>query len=221
MKRYPWLCLSLSVIITLCVAGAAVAGASAYRLHTTGSLQIFLPSADDISRVMYRDASNRWQTMPVTTSEGIVKIPVNAENIAGGQTVLLLEVPAHVDLDDHNPPEVASLEIDGKSYGSTERVNLGGVGAPPGRLRVEIVDDKNWLQRRSLSISANGRRFDARGEGVSFERMGPQRAVVTVDLPVIFEDLTRDNHLTISMDDYAIDEASLNCTVTLQRRTTW
>ncbi|MFO7945423.1 MAG: hypothetical protein R6V19_01215 [Armatimonadota bacterium] len=216
MKQYPRLSLCLTIIISLCLTGAAVAGASAYRVHTTGSLQLFLPAAEGLSRVMYRDASNTWQPMQVTTSEGVAEISVNAEKIRGGRTVLLLDVADHVDLDDREPPQVRSLQIDGKSYGATSRVDLGGVDAPPDRLRVEIADDKNWLRRRSLSISANGRRIDPRSDAVALARRGPRKAVIVVNLSGIFENLSRDNHLTISMDDYAIDDTSLTCTVTFK-----
>lgn len=200
------LCLGL-----LCTAAAQP---YAYQIHTTGSLDLLVPRGGQADETIYfRDASGDWRPADARKTDGAVAVSIYAEQLDGGQTILLFGRPAHVNLDDSRPPEIVSLRVDGKTYSPATDLDLGGVGAAPEEIRVEVRDEKNALRRKSLFVSINGRRYDVRTPGVEFERTGTRSAVITVNPRRALDTLSRSNHVMIGIDDYAIDDEALTFTV--------
>ncbi len=216
---------AISLIVALIAAVALVTcGAwadrapktAAYRLQTTGNVQLSLPPIADLTQVLYRDASGKWSSLPVDISDDALHLRIEVAKIKNGRTMIILNVPEGVNMDDQEPPRVVRFEIDGKDHGTVQTVALGGVEMAPRNITVEVKDDLNSLQTRSLLVTVNGRRYTLRDAGVSFERISPKHGIVSVDVGELLDSMSSDNTVTVRIDDYALDEDSLNCSLSFR-----
>jgi len=186
---------------------------AAYRVRTTSNVQLLLPVVTDLSRVLYRDAAGQWTPLPVEVLEQTLRVKIDVGSIKNGRTMLVLNVPDDVNLNDDEPPEVVRFEVDGRDHGAVTEVALGGVEQPPRQVRVEVRDKLNSLDASSLKVTANGKQRAQGAPGVAFESLGPDRGVVSLDLAKLIETASNDNSISIVIDDRALDEKSLRCSL--------
>ena len=197
---------------------AAVAGDKApvrtYQLELMAPVDIRLPIEGDIREVRYRNADGKWRLLPTKVEGAVLHVHVDLPDVRDGRTTLLLGAPEGVDLDDCEPPGVVRFEVDGVAYGSVDTVALGGVEATPATMSVEVRDALNPLRRESLSVVVNGRQLaaDATSE-VSFDSRSERHAVITVDLKALLKAPRRDNSVTLTIDDCAVDDRRLTCSL--------
>jgi len=191
-------------------------GVQIYRLQTMGSLAISLPVEADDTQVMYRNAGGTWTVVPGSIKNGLLQMDIDLANIKNGRTVLMLGVSKRINLDDQEPPEVARFVVDGHCYGAVSSVAMGGVEKAPQKLVIEVADKLNWLQTKSLRASVNGKSCELRDPGVSLERLSPKRGIITLDLEQLMETLRQQNNVSVRIDDYAIDEEALVCTLSFR-----
>jgi hypothetical protein len=209
--------LAIGVVAFMCPADAAPA-AEVFSLVTTHNVEVCMPATCDQQQVLYRDTDHGWRTMPVeTTTDGMMRLQIDVSKISQGRTLLVLGAPAGTNMADREPPAVVQITIDGQDYGSVDRVALGGVEAAPRTLAIEIQDELSMLRTRSLLVSINGRRHALRDPGVELQRLSSRRAIVVLELSKLISQLATDNMIRVSMDDYALDEAALNCYISFRR----
>ena len=181
-----------------------------YSLRMMGSLRISVPGAAPGAEVRYRNADRRWVPISGSSSDGVLTVDLSPADVPDGHTLLLVGVPNGVDLDDHTPPRVIGLSVDGIAYTPASHLALGGVDALPRRITIEVADDQSPLRRSTLRIAANGRPVRPRGPGVEYRPLGSRRAQIDLDVPALLGEGARQNTITVGIDDYAIDEGSLD-----------
>ncbi len=220
--RYASLTTALVICCVAMISAAYAAGASraasiqVYRLQTMGSLTISLPVDADVEQVMYRNAAGKWTIVPGRIEKGVLRMDLDLADIKCGRTMLVLGAPRWVNLDDQEPPAVVCFDVDGKCYGRVTSLPLGGVERAPEELAIRVEDDLNWLRTRSLRVTANGRSFRLSHPGISFERSSAKSGTIVVDLKALMPTVLRENNVSIHIDDYAIDEDALTCTLSFR-----
>ncbi len=213
------LMLALIAVVALATCSAWAGRApktAAYRLQTTGNVQLSLPPIPDLTQVLYRDASGKWSSLPVDISGDTLHLQIDVAKIKNGRTMIVLNVPEGVNMDDQEPPRVVRFEIDGKDHGTVQTIALGGIEMAPRNITIEVEDDLNRLQTRSLLVTVNGRRYTLRDAGVSFERLSPEHGIIAVDVAKLLDSMSSDNTVTVRIDDYALDEDALNCSLSFR-----
>ena len=219
---FPRQVLSALTLIVLVAAAGGIAAAEnsptvvAYRLQTTGNVQLSLPTPSEVSEILYRDVRGQWSTLPVEITDSTLRLRIEVKKIKNGRTMIVLNVPKRVNMDDSEPPKVVRFNVDGHAYGSTRTVALGGIEMAPRRIEIEVKDELNWLRTRSLLVTVNGKRHTLRDAGVAYERISPKHAIITLDMPQLLEGMTSDNTVTLTIDDYALDEDALNCSLSFR-----
>ncbi len=218
MRAIPLvLALTAAAALMSCVAWAGRAPqTAAYRLQTTGNVQLSLPPVADLNQVLYRDASGKWSALPVEISGDTLHLRIEVGKIKNGRTMIVLNVPRNVNMDDQEPPKVVRFEIDGKNHGTVESIALGGIEMAPRKMTVEVKDELNRLRTSSLMVTVNGKRYGRRDVGVSYERVSPKQAIIAVEVAKLLDTMSSDNTVTVRIDDYALDEAALNCSLSFR-----
>lgn len=205
------------VLITVATATALFAqsagSGAVYRLHTTGNVRLSVPDEIGAATVIYRNAMGKWKTLPIEECDGVLRMHISMDMLKNGQTMIVIDPPQGVDMEDQEPPRVESFEIDGKEFGPVTKVDLGGVQSAPGLVRISVADDLNALRTRTLQVSVNGRRYKLRDEGISFLRPSSKQGTIVIDVGRILDGMSADNAVTVSIDDYALDVASLTCSL--------
>lgn len=200
----------IALVAAAQLASAQTRGPQMYSLRMMGSLRLSVPVTEDGAQVRYRDARNRWVALPGTIRDGVATVDLSPAAVPEGRTLLLVGVPANLNLDDSTPPRVSSITIDGEDYGPRERLDLGGVDALPRRITIELADDQSALRRSTLRVAANGRPLARHDAGLKYAALGSRRARVDLDVPALLGEGTRHNTITLSIDDYALDDNSLD-----------
>ncbi len=220
MKYLRFVAIAVAVSLALSVLAASGARSApavqVYRLQTMGSLTISLPVEAELSRVMYRNAAGAWTVVPGCIKNGLLQMDIDLADIKNGRTILVLGVSKRVNLDDQEPPAVVRFEVDGASYGAVSSVAMGGVEKAPQKLVIEVKDELNWLRIKTLCVSVNGKSFELSHPGLSFERLSPKSGIITVDLKQLMAAVRRQNNVSVRIDDYAIDEDALACTLSFR-----
>ena len=217
--RVALILVAVTAVLVLAVAGVPAQKApevAAYSLQTTGNVQLTLPTVADLSDVLYRDATGGWSPLDVTLIDGALQLRIEVAKIKNGRTMVLLNIPKGVNLDDIEPPHVLSFQVDGREYGPIETVALGGVEMSPRTVRLEVKDELNKLQTRSMAVTVNGRRYKLRDAGVELERVSSRQAVITLDISQLLKGMSSDNTISVSIDDYALDQDALNASLSFR-----
>ena len=211
-------CLPLLLTFTAVVAVTGLSAQEhsalvAYRLQTTGDVRLTVPTSANPSAVIFRDARDKWQPADVQVTDGVMQVKLQADQLKSGRTILVLQVPSHVNLDDKEPPEVIAFTVDGRNYGPVRRVALGGVEFAPRHMSVEVADKLNSLRTRTLRVMVNSRPYRLRDAGISFERYGPRHGLISVELDKLMGDMRAENNISVIIDDYGLTDGPLQCTL--------
>jgi hypothetical protein len=208
----------LLLVITVFVITAPIfaqgrSTANTYHVQTTGDLTLTLPIPEHTPRIIFRDADFKWQSLEVQMADGKMQLYLDVTRLGNGRTILGINVPEHVNLEDREPPQVLRFIVDDKDYGPVRNVSLGGVEASPRRLSIEVADQMNWLRSGTLRVTINGRSYRLRDSGIEFERFGPKRGVISVALDELITETRDNNSVQVSIDDYGLTDKPLQCTL--------
>jgi hypothetical protein len=129
--------------------------------------------------------------------------------LVGGRTLLVLDPPHGLQLDDADPPALVQCLLDGADAGTGPTLDLGGIEKPPQTLSLRIRDAHNALAAETLAISVNGTRVATGAAGVHLERTGPKEAAVTMDLTRLGLDSVVRNTLSLSIADCSLEAPPL------------
>jgi len=199
---------------TLAAVAAEQASVKTFHVEMMAPVDITLPIQGSGGQVRYRNSEGRWRPVPTTVDHGVLHLHLDLPDIRDGHTTLLLGAPAGVDLDDCSPPRVVRFDVDQVSYGPVTAVSLGGVARAPANVTIEVRDDLNPLALESLSVVVNGREIGAdRDSGVVLTSKGPRHAAIVVGLAGLLHELQAENTLTVTVDDCAIDDEKLTCSL--------
>lgn len=130
-------------------------------LGLVGLLASLLPlgAAATPLRVYYRLASGAWQPLACQQgADGVLRFTVDPAQVGNSSTVLVLNPPAGVALNDSEPPRVIGLKLDGVPYPIAHwPLDLDWLAKPPTNLRLALNDRQNLLDPRTLRLSLDGR----------------------------------------------------------------
>ena len=167
---------------------------------------------------LWQCAGSDWTQMAATSRDGI-RVP------PGPRTqVFRLAVgkPTWLNVQDREPPKVTKALLDGQVLDASAPVSLGLI-APPKTLTLEVADDANPIDPRSLQVTWDGQELGADDTAVQFRPSADGRAAtVTVDLGRLTgatAQETRRRRLTIHLDDFALDEAGTTFTLAYTQHT--
>lgn len=108
----------------------------------------------------YRAADGKWKPLKATTAGTVTKFTLAPEDIGGGTTMVVVDKPKWMVLEDDAAPAVIKLLLDGQET-KAEALDLGPIAKAPAELAVAVKDDKNPLDLAGLSVSLNGRPLPA------------------------------------------------------------
>lgn len=100
----------------------------------------------------YRAADGAWKPLKATTTAQITKFTLAPEDIGGGSTLIVVNKPKWMVLDDAEPPAIVKILLDGQAR-TLEELDLGAVAAAPGELALAIKDDKNPLDVDGVRVT--------------------------------------------------------------------
>jgi hypothetical protein len=103
----------------------------------------------------YKGADGAWKPLQSTTAGSITKFSLSPESIGGGSTLVVVNKPAWMVLDDTTPPAVVKVLLDGQERGLTD-LDLGQVTTAPGEIALAVKDDKNPLDISDVRVCVNG-----------------------------------------------------------------
>lgn len=114
----------------------------------------------------FRTADGKWQPLKTTTEAGGLRFSLSPETIGGSSTLLIINKPAWMVLEDDQAPQVVKVLLDGQEQ-AADALNLGRVSRGPAELAVAIRDEKNPLDIEHLSVRLNGKEVPAAQQQVA------------------------------------------------------
>ena len=103
----------------------------------------------------YQAADGAWKPLQATTTGAITRFTLSPEFIGGGATLVVVNKPTWMVLDDRTPPAVVKVLLDGQER-AQDSLDLGQVPAAPGELAFAIRDEKNPLDAGGVQVLLNG-----------------------------------------------------------------
>jgi hypothetical protein len=215
MKRFAAALIATVSLMVLCHGAHAQRSTEpqVYTLRMMGALRISIPVPGPDTQVMYRNADQTWTRVATDPDAGVATVDLSPSETPNGRTLLMVGAPRGVNLNDATPPHCVDIAIDGTHYGPVEVVELGGVDGLPKTITLELADDQSMLRRSTLKVAVNGRSFGLRDPGVEYDALGSRHARVVLDLETLAGEATRSNTVAVSVDDYALDDTSLDCLI--------
>jgi hypothetical protein len=103
----------------------------------------------------YRDAQGQWHALQAIRAAGVTRLSLAPEAIGGGGTLLVLDKPDWMVLEDTEAPVVIKLLVEGKERGLGD-LDMGWTGRSPGEITLAVKDDTNPLDLDGLRATLNG-----------------------------------------------------------------
>lgn len=108
----------------------------------------------------FRTTDGKWLPLKTTTEAGGLRFSLSPETIGGSNTLLIINKPTWMVLEDEQAPQVAKVLLDGQEQ-AVDALNLGRVSRGPAEMAVAIRDEKNPLDIERLSVRLNGKEVPA------------------------------------------------------------
>jgi hypothetical protein len=108
----------------------------------------------------YRAADGKWKPLKSAAAGPITKFSLSPDDIGGGTTMVVLDKPKWMVLDDDAAPAIVKVLLDGQER-KAEELNLGQIAKAPAELAFAVKDDKNPLDLAGLSVTLNGKPLPA------------------------------------------------------------
>src|SRR5450759_880260 len=90
----------------------------------------------------YRATDGKWKPLKATTAGAVTKFILAPEDIGGGTTMVVVDKPKWMVLDDDAAPALVKLLLDGQEC-KPEELDLGQIVKAPAELAFAVKDDKN------------------------------------------------------------------------------
>jgi hypothetical protein len=166
----------------------ALGPAAAYQLlhlETTSSLSLTLPVEEEKEvQVLFKDETGQWQTADYRMDDGCVRIQIDVGRLAQGRTLLLINPPPTLEVNDTTPPQVRAVVVDGQARTPAGAAwDLGSLRAAPSRVVVQVEDGENALRLDSATFELDGQRFSAGSQRVQARAQGDKAAQWGFSLP--------------------------------------
>lgn len=177
-----------------------------YTVRSNTPFTLSLPAVSDEETFLCKAASGGHKK-PVVRREGRCWIlDIGAGDLGNGEICLVRNAPPWLNLDDNTPPQALRCELDGKAVGGED---LGWLEQAPRTILLELEDQGNPINERSLSVTVNGKVLMAQDPHVKYNAMSKNRGVLTCDLSDLLTTGQPGNTVVLQADDCAIDDAAL------------
>lgn len=104
----------------------------------------------------YRTAEGQWKPLAASSAGQITKFSLSPDKIGGGATLIVLNKPDWMVLDDRTAPQIVKVLVDGQERPADD-LDLGQVAAVPQELAFAIRDEHNPLDQLDVRVTLNGR----------------------------------------------------------------
>lgn len=125
----------------------------------------------------YRAADGTWKPLKATTTGAVTKFTLSPEDIGGGSTLIVVNKPKWMVLEDKTPPAVLKVLLDGQER-KLEELDLGQVPAAPAELAFALKDEQNPLDLAGVQVTLNGVPLPARQ--VTVTKLAPDGKFIRV-----------------------------------------
>jgi hypothetical protein len=105
--------------------------------------------------VYFKAANGQWLPLPATSESGTVSFTLDPSQIKSGSTMIILDLPQGIKLDDERPPVMTGLKLDGRPLKDNAVIDLDWLPAPPQTLLIAMADGENPLDADSLVVKVN------------------------------------------------------------------
>ena len=156
------------------------------HLETTSALSLSLPVEDAAEevQVFFQNATGAWQPADIQAAEGRERIHIDPTRIAQGRTLILINPPSTLDLEDTTPPRITAVIIDGhRRQPAATAWDLGPRRTAPSRVVMEVTDGENPLRLDSAMFELDGPSFDVQSRRVQVQACGDHSARWGFSLP--------------------------------------
>ena len=178
------MCRNLLVFSLAAALQASAAEYTVYRVLTTAPAKFALPSGS-ARPAYYKNREGQWAEAAAApgSREGVAEVSVEPAMVADGNTMLVINKPDWVVLDDTTPPAVVSVSLNAAAIEDADEIRLD-APAPLAVVRVTVVDRRNriapskcsaWFDRARAPIKVTLDPGDSRKATLSFvlpERFG-------------------------------------------------
>lgn len=188
-----------------------------YVVQSTGPVSLTIPVQAATKAAWVRAAGGNWQPLAAKVRDGAVELRLEAEHLHSGATILVLDPPPWLNLDDSEPPGVLRFEVDGQEMQGPAEVSLGWVEEAPKQILLEVEDALNPLDLGSICVTFGGQVYRPGETGVRFAAEGQKRGAVKVNVRALLRATeTEAGSMTLTIDDYALDYERLVRSVSWQ-----
>ena len=99
---------------------------------------------------------DEWRPLSTTSADGKVRFTVSPGSFSGDEVIVLLDPPADLDIDDHTPPVVRSVLLDGIALPLGEKPDDLVIKTTPKSIIWHVVDKANALDAASTRVRIDG-----------------------------------------------------------------
>jgi hypothetical protein len=190
-----------------------------YSLHASGTANLTLPGIG--GNLWQRVGDGAWSQLPVTRAAGLTKVAFAADKTDGNRVMVLPDKPQWLNLQDRNPPQFSRLVVDGQQVDLKPEVDLGRV-AVPSSIIVEVADQDNPLDARSLVVSMDGKPL-TKGPALSvrLESQTPRQATLQLSPAQLLADEPADkparHSFTLEAADLSVDHRQASLTLSFRK----
>ncbi len=125
----------------------------------------------------YRTAEGVWKPLQATSAGGMLKFTLSPEQIGGNATLIVLNKPKWMILEDREPPTIIKVLVDTQER-KIEELDLGLVATPPGEIAFAVKDDKNPLEASAVRVWLNGQALPP--AQISVTKLSPDNKMLRV-----------------------------------------
>ena len=196
--------LFLSVLFRL---SSAVGEMEIYRIQASSPVELKLPVENESVVAKARRADGKWQTLSGGHDGKTLLMKLGQEVIGTGDTMVVLNPPDWIDLEDREPPTLVWLKIDGKKVKATSSLNLGWLELAPAVIEVKFKDDSNPIDQSSIQVSLDGESLPA--SQLTLKMSNLRRGKLACSTEGQWSDSELSHSINIRIDDHAMDETAL------------
>jgi len=177
-----------------------------YVVQSTGPVSLTIPVQGAIKAAWVRGAKGKWQPLAAKARDGAVELRLKSEYLHSGATMLVLDPPAWLNLNDMEPPKVLRFEVDGQKTEGPAEVSLGWLEEAPEHILLQVEDALNPLDPGSICVTFGGQAYRPGETGVRFAAEGPKKGTLKVNVRALLRAAKTDaGTITLTIDDYALD----------------
>ena len=149
-------------------------------VQATGAVSVTVPLDTAPTNPIYRAADGSWNELQVRHEDNKASFSVPAD--AGGRTIIILNVPEWLVLDDDAAPKVERVVVDDTPVEVAEDIDLGHRPKPPQKVTVLFHDQANPIDVGASVITIDGMPVPPNAVKVIGARNGDETRFIEVTL---------------------------------------